>query len=1030
VTGGDTGGDGRSLDRERFREVVEAIGRPVVTAEQVARKLGWSQSEAATALDALVDAGHVDRADVSGDPVVFYPGELGALADPERIVLFPDRREVVVEHPAQFTRARLNQFAHLVDTNRDGAYIYEIREEDVWLAPFDSIEDLLATMHDTLGERSPTLEEFVERQWARARKFALVTRDDYTVLEAASADLMGNVARQKLDDHEADLLHGLISDTEAWVQEGKEGELKRALYDAGYPVQDQRDLETGDPLDVGLRLRLRDYQREWIDDFQERGAGVFVGPPGSGKTVAAIGAMERIGGETLVLVPSRELAAQWREELLTNASLTAEQVGEYHGGEKTLAPVTIATYQTAGMDRHRVLFEDRRWGLIVFDECLSGETVVETPDGPTTFAELDADRGFDDGWTRDVDLTVRTVDPESGEGAWTEVTGVYRTEAPVQRIETDAGHVIEATPGHTHVVVDPETGERGEQIGVDPGDHLLRSTAGGDAGEGSPGQVRGDGDTTGGGGPGTPPAGPERASTGPSGDETTPPGLAVTEVTAVETVGRETVYDFETRSHTFLADGVLTHNCHHVPAPVFRRSTDLQSKHRLGLSVDGDTVVPVRRNGELRMRRIEAFVGEHLDGSGPGRTSVDGVETLGVTRDGAVVWTPVTAAICHENDSGMVTVRATNGRRVTVTEDHSLMVFDGDSGSIESRQPSDLTGNDYLLQPSSVPADGAEDEIVSESTGDRSHPGGEEPETIVGGAEGECEWLTETDLAFLEIDEVTPAGDREYVYDVSTGTETFLGDRLFCHNSATPVRESDDEREIFTLIGPPIGTDWSKLFEAGYVTEPEVEIRFVEWPDETARNEYAAASGHERRQVAATNPAKVDAVRDLLDEHGGKALVFVEYLDHGRALADALGAPFVSGETPHAERERLFREFRSDEREVLVVSRVGDEGIDLPDAELAIVASGLGGSRRQGAQRAGRTMRPAGDARMYVLATRGTTEEDFARRQVRHLASKGVRVTERDAGGSAPDLDPAGPDGTDEEDGSIDSGDAPEDSGR
>jgi len=361
---GEEGPDPGTLDRGRFREAVEAIGRPVVTAGQVARELGWNQSAADAALEALVDAGHVGRTDVSGDPVAFYPAELGAFADPERVILFPDRRELVVEQPAQFTRARLNGFAHLVDTNREGAYIYEIREEDVWLAPFDTVESLLSTMRDTLGERSPALEAFVGRQWARARKFTLVTRDDYTVLEAASADLMGNVARQRLDDHEGDLLHGLISDTEAWVHEGKEGELKRVLYDAGYPVQDQRDLETGDPLDIELHLRLRGYQRDWVDDFQERGAGVFVGPPGSGKTVAAIGAMERVGGETLVLVPSRELAAQWREELLTNTSLTADRIGEYHGGRKELRSVTIATYQTAGMDRHRRSSNSSRWRSI------------------------------------------------------------------------------------------------------------------------------------------------------------------------------------------------------------------------------------------------------------------------------------------------------------------------------------------------------------------------------------------------------------------------------------------------------------------------------------------------------------------------------------------------------------------------------------------------------------------------------------------------------------------------------------------
>jgi len=171
--------------------------------------------------------------------------------------------------------------------------------------------------------------------------------------------------------------------------------------------------------------------------------------------------------------------------------------------------------------------------------------------------------------------------------------------------------------------------------------------------------------------------------------------------------------------------------------------------------------------------------------------------------------------------------------------------------------------------------------------------------------------------------------------------------------------------------------------------------------------------------------------RDPLPARGPrnkKALVFVEYLDHGEAIADALDAPFISGETPHHERTELFRRFREgrdassagsasgrddadgaggvddpeaadeaspvDDIDVLVVSRVGDEGIDLPNAELAIVASGLGGSRRQGSQRAGRTMRPTGSALVYVLATRGSGEEEFAQRQMRHLARKGVRVRE------------------------------------
>jgi DNA excision repair protein ERCC-3 len=415
---------------------------------------------------------------------------------------------------------------------------------------------------------------------------------------------MGNVARKRLDDGQ---LRASVSDTESWVAEEAVAEVKRVLYEAGYPVRDERDLETGDDLPVDLTLDLREYQHEWVSRFLETKSGVLVGPPGSGKTVATLGILAAVEGETLILVPSRELASQWHEELLAHTTLDPDQVGEYHGGEKSVRPVTIATYHTAGMDRHRQLFDSREWGLIVYDEV------------------------------------------------------------------------------------------------------------------------------------------------------------------------------------------------HHVPADVFRHSADLQTRHRLGLS-------------------------------------------------------------------------------------------------------------------------------------------------------------------------------------------------------STPVRGDDREEEIFTLIGPPIGTDWDALFEAGFVAEPTVEIRYVPWRAEEPQNEYVSAEGHQRRQLAATNPAKADEIeRVLARSPEEKALVFVDYLGQGRTLADRLDAPFLSGETPHHRREKLFERFREGALTTLVVSRVGDEGLDLPSAELAIVASGLGGSRRQGAQRAGRTMRPTGRARMYVLATRGTREEEFARQRTRHLAEKGVRVVERDA---------------------------------
>jgi DNA excision repair protein ERCC-3 len=588
-----------------FFDAMQELGQPVLTAEEFARARECTQEEADSRLTEFAEAGLVGRRDVERDPVIWYPKEWDQQAGRERVVTFPNRRELVVSHPEQFTRARLSTFAYLVDSNGSGDSIYRIREEDVWGAPYDDLADLLLALRRVTGERHEDLEEWITSQWKRARQFVLRTHEDgYTVLEASSESLMGNVARQALGEEQ---LHAPISDTESWVREGSEGEIKRILYDEGYPVRDARDLDTGDPLEIDLALELRDYQREWVDRFVERKAGVLVGPPGSGKTVAGMGAMAAVGGETLILVPSRELAAQWRESLLESTSLSASQIGEYHGGRKEIRPVTVATYQTAGMDRHRRLFEERRWGLIVYDEC------------------------------------------------------------------------------------------------------------------------------------------------------------------------------------------------HHIPAPIFRQSADLQSKHRLGLS-------------------------------------------------------------------------------------------------------------------------------------------------------------------------------------------------------ATPVRESDDEVEIFTLIGPPIGTDWSALFEAGYVMEPDVEIRYVPWASEAAESEYASALGHERRQVAAANPAKLDEIRRLLDFHEGEqVLLFVDWLEQGEEYAEALDIPFLSGETRYAERERLLSEFRHGTRDTLLVSRVGDEGIDLPAATVAIVASGLGGSRRQGAQRVGRTMRPVGGAQVYMLATRGTEEEEFVRGQLRHLQNKGVNVLEREA---------------------------------
>jgi DNA excision repair protein ERCC-3 len=132
----------------------------------------------------------------------------------------------------------------------------------------------------------------------------------------------------------------------------------------------------------------------------------------------------------------------------------------------------------------------------------------------------------------------------------------------------------------------------------------------------------------------------------------------------------------------------------------------------------------------------------------------------------------------------------------------------------------------------------------------------------------------------------------------------------------------------------------------------------------------------------------------LLNIHPAeKILIFVDWIKQGKDLAEDLDLPFVYGETEHSERERLYDMFRDGSIDTLIVSRVGDEGIDLPDAEVAILASTMGSSRSQTGQRAGRTMRPLGDAKVYIILTKGSGEEDWGRESTQYLAEKGVDVT-------------------------------------
>lgn len=529
----------------------------------------------------------------------------------ERVMFFPSRREIVVDKPQNDTRGILSKSAHLVDSTGE-SYLYKISPEDVWNTPYDSFDALRSDLKSVVGQNWDSgFESRIQDDWQRAHQFRLQTKtndsgNQYTVLKAQDEDVFENVAKRKLEYREH--YTQFPSETEMRLKQGAEAEVKETLYDEGYPVIDERRLEDGNKLEIQLtdEFELRDYQQNWVDHFIERKAGVFVGPSGSGKTVAAIGAMAEINGETLILAPSRELTTQWKQELILKTNLSPSQIGQYHGGQKQIRPVTIATYDTAAMTRHRKLFNNREWGLVVADEC------------------------------------------------------------------------------------------------------------------------------------------------------------------------------------------------HHAVADTWKRFKKIQSTARLGLS-------------------------------------------------------------------------------------------------------------------------------------------------------------------------------------------------------ATPVRESGDAKEIYTLIGPPVGTDWGKLFSEGWVAKPDVQIIMLPWQSKNARKRYQQAEGSDKMIEAARNSKKAEAIQELLlRHHDEKALIFVDWIDQGKELAEELDLPFIYGETSHRKRDEIYEQFRTGKVNQLIISRVGDEGIDLPDAEVAILASTLGSSRSQTGQRVGRTMRPLGDSQVYILLTKGSGEEDWGRESTQFLAEKGIDIEKKE----------------------------------
>ena len=264
------------------------------------------------------------------------------------------------------------------------------------------------------------------------------------------------------------------------------------------------------------------------------------------------------------------------------------------------------------------------------------------------------------------------------------------------------------------------------------------------------------------------------------------------------------------------------------------------------------------------------------------------------------------------------------------------------------------------------------------------------------GVYAHLELFDERDWGLILYDEVhlLPAPIFRFTADIQSRRRLGL--------TATLVREDGREGDVFSLIGPKrYDAPWKDIEAQGYIAPADcVEVR-VTLP-EHERLTYAMAEPEERYRLAATTHRKHEVVEALVNQHAGEQILVIgQYLDQLADIGEELAAPVITGEMPVKERQQLFDAFRSGDVNTLVVSKVANFSVDLPEATIAIQISGSFGSRQEEAQRLGRILRPKADGRsahFYTVVSRDTVDQEFAAHRQRFLAEQGYayRIVDAD----------------------------------
>ena len=209
--------------------------------------------------------------------------------------------------------------------------------------------------------------------------------------------------------------------------------------------------------------------------------------------------------------------------------------------------------------------------------------------------------------------------------------------------------------------------------------------------------------------------------------------------------------------------------------------------------------------------------------------------------------------------------------------------------------------------------------------------------------------------------------------------------------TATLIREDGREDEVFSLVGPKrFDTPWAELTQKGFIAKAYCHEVRIPLPH-TLELEYALAPKKEKYRIASQNPLKIKVAEAILKKHEGESILIIgQYLEQLQVFRDHFGYPIITGTTSNKKRDELYDKFRSGEEKVMIVSKVANFAVDLPDASVAIEISGSFGSRQEEAQRLGRILRPKDrDSHFYTIVTEYSQEEEFASNRQKFLSEQG-----------------------------------------